>query len=266
MGKSGGRLAFLREPLLWFFIIGAILFTADDYFSGQSDRVVVDELVRERLNKLWQVQTGNPATKDELDSLVQNWIREEVLFREALRLGLDRDDSIVRRRLVQKLGFLVEEVEAEDDQRQAVQQYYDDNIEKYSLAARYSFSQIFFSDASRSVEIRSKLEQGEDWRDLSETSMLSDSYVTRNEKEITAIFGRSFAGYLYSFVLEKWVGPVRSSFGFHLIRLNRILPRESTPLVHIESKVFADYLQYRREVVIEEYYQGLLGKYEIVIE
>ena len=266
MGKSSRRLVLFREPLLWFLIVGAILFAADDYFSRQPDTVVVNETVRNRLNKLWQVQTGNPATKGELDSLVQNWIREEVLFREALRLGLDRDDSIVRRRLVQKLGFLVEEVEEEEDQRQAVQKYYQENIANYSLPVRYSFSQIFFSDDSRSAEIQLKLEQGADWRGLSETSMLSDAYVSRNEKEIAAIFGRPFAGYLYSFVQGKWVGPIRSSFGFHLIRLKRILPTETTPLAYIERKVFTDYLQYRQEVVIEEYYQDLLEKYEIVFD
>ena len=266
MGQPVARLKLLREPLLWFFIIGAGLFSADNYFSGQADRVLVDERVRERLNKLWQVQTGNPATKDELDSLVQNWIREEVLYREALRLGLDRDDPIVRRRLVQKLGFLVEEVEEEDDQRQAMQKYYADNIEKYSLSARYSFSQIFFNDASRSVDIRLKLEQGADWRSLSETSMLNESYVSRNEKEIAAIFGRAFTGYLHSLLQGQWVGPIASSFGHHLIRLERLLPTETTPLAYIESKVFADYLQYRRELVIEAYYLDLSGKYEIVIE
>ncbi len=266
MGKSVRRLVFLREPLVWFFIVGVILFAADNYFSRRPDTVVVDDSVRDRLNKLWQVQTGNPATKGELDSLVQNWIREEVLFREALRLGLDRDDSIVRRRLVQKLGFLVEEVVEEDDQSQAVQKYYDENIANYSLPVRYSFSQIFFSDDSRSAEIQLKLEQGADWRGLSETSMLSHSYVSRNEKEIAAIFGRTFAGYLYSFIQGKWVGPISSSFGFHLIRLERILPTETTPLAYIERRVFADYLQYRQEVVIEEYYQDLLGKYEIVFD
>lgn len=256
----------MREPLLWFFLIGVILFGADNYFSGQEKAVLVDERVRDRLNNLWQVQTGSPASKEELDSLVQNWIREEVLFREAKRLGLDRDDSIVRRRLVQKLGFLVEEVEAEEDQRRAMQKYYVDHIEKYSLPVRYSFAQIFFSDNSRAAEIKLNIEQGADWRDLSETSMLSDRYVSRNEMEIAAIFGRGFSTHLYSFVQGKWVGPIRSSFGFHLIRLERILPTEITPLAYIESKVFADYLQYRREAEMEEYFQDLLGKYEIVIE
>jgi peptidyl-prolyl cis-trans isomerase C len=256
----------LREPLLWFFIVGAILFGADSYFSQLPARVVVDASVRDRLDKLWEVQTGRPATQIELDSLVKNWIREEVLYREALRLGLDRDDSIVRRRLVQKLGFLVEEVEEEEDQRRAMEKYYEDNIAKYSLPVRYSFSQIFFGEESRAAEIQTKLDEGADWRGLSETSMLSDSYVSRNEKEIAAIFGRPFAGYLYSFVRGKWVGPIRSSFGFHLVRLERILPTETTPMAYIERKVFADYLQFRQEVAVEEYYQDLLDKYDIVLE
>ncbi|MBQ75100.1 MAG: hypothetical protein CMQ20_08750 [Gammaproteobacteria bacterium] len=266
MDKSLRIMKLLREPLIWFFAVGIILFTADDYFSRQPGRVVVDEGVRDRLNKLWQVQTGNSATPKELESLVQNWIREEVFYREALRLGLDRDDSIVRRRLVQKLGFLIEEVEEEGDQTRAVQDYYEENKANYSLPVRYSFSQIFFTDESRLAELQTKLEQGADWRGLSETSMLNSSYASRSEKEITATFGRPFTGYLYSLVQGKWVGPIKSSFGLHLVRLERILPTETTPLSYIEKRVYADYLQHRREVVTEAFYQDLLENHEIIHE
>ena len=266
MDKPAGTMKLLREPLVWFFAVGIVLFATDDYFSRQPGRVVVDEGVRSRLDKLWQVQTGNSATLKELESLVQNWIREEVFYREALRMGLDRDDSIVRRRLVQKLGFLIEEVEEEGDQAQAVQEYYQVNTADYSLPVRYSFSQIFFTDGSRLVELQTKLEQGDDWRGLSETSMLNSSYASRSEKEITAIFGRPFVGYLHSLVQGKWVGPIKSSFGLHLVRLERLIPTETTPLAYIEKRVYADYLQHRREVVTEAFYQDLLGSYEIVLE
>ena len=107
----------MRDPLVWFVLIGLILFGADHYLNNQEDQIIVDEVVRQRLATLWQTQSGNPATAQEVDSLVQSWLKEEIMFREAMRLGLDRDDTIVRRRLIQKLSFLSEEVGIETNEQ-----------------------------------------------------------------------------------------------------------------------------------------------------
>jgi len=227
---------------------------------------VVDAAVKERLGNLWEVQTGKEASPEELESIVQNWLKEEVFYREALRLGLDRDDSIVRRRLVQKLGFLVEEVPMEGDESRTIEEYYRQNIETYSLPVRYSISQIFFSDRDSAGGIRTSLSEGADWRILGENSLLNASYVSRSEREIDSIFGRVFVGQLFTLVQGQWVGPVRSSYGFHLVRLERVLPSQATPLAYIERKVIADYQQSRADAAMEKYYQGLLQKYEVVFE
>ena len=259
-------LSIFKEPLLWFFIVGGLLFAADTYYFKQPDTVVVDAAVKERLGNLWEVQTGKGASPDELESIVQNWLKEEVFYREALRLGLDREDSIVRRRLVQKLGFLVEEVPVEGDESSAIEEYYHQNLEKYSLPVRYSISQIFFSNRDSTGEIQTSLKEGADWRTLGENSLLNPSYVSRSEREIDSIFGRVFIGQLFTLVQGQWVGPLRSSYGHHLVRLERILPNEATPLAYIERKVSADYQQSRADAAMEKYYQGLLEKYEVVFE
>lgn len=256
----------MREPLLWFFIVGGLLFVADSYLSDQPDQVTVTSVQRDRLNKLWETQTGKPASAEELESLVESWVKEEVFYREALRLGLDKGDSIVRRRLVQKLGFLVEDVEDRSAERESVEAYYNENIGKYSQPVRYSFSQIFFSDSARLAGIQSKLNEGANWQDLGEISMLHPGYVSKSEKEISAIFGQLFTTQLFTLVQDDWVGPVRSSYGFHLVRLERILPSEATPLAYIEKKVLADYQQSKRDAAINAYYNKLLDKYGVVYE
>jgi hypothetical protein len=256
----------LKEPLFWFFIVGGLLFAADTYYSNQPATVIVDAAVKARLGNLWKVQTGKEASPEELESIVQNWLKEEVFYREALRLGLDRHDSIVRRRLVQKLGFLVEEVPMEGDESRTIEEYYNQNIEKYSLPVRYSISQIFFSDRGSAGEIQTSLNEHADWRTLGENSLLNPSYVSRSEREIDSIFGRVFVGQLFTLVQGQWVGPLRSSYGYHLVRLERILPSEATPLAYIERKVFADYQQSRADAAMEKYYQDLLQKYEVVFE
>ena len=98
----------MKEPLVWFVLIGGLLFAADRY-QGPAP-IVIDEAVKTQIANLWQTQMGVSPTEKELDSLVHNWVREEIFFREALRLGLDSEDTIIRRRLVQKLGFIAQDV------------------------------------------------------------------------------------------------------------------------------------------------------------
>ena len=111
---------FLKQPLLWFALIGILLFVVDEQFSIDRNEILVTVAMQERLGGLWTTQTGLTASEQELDALVENWIREEILYQEALRLGLDQEDSIVRRRLVQKLGFIAETEDSAPPERGAV--------------------------------------------------------------------------------------------------------------------------------------------------
>jgi len=256
----------LKEPLLWFLIVGCLLFAADQFLSDQPDRVVADNSVRSHLDSLWQAQTGKAATTEELDSLLENWVREEVLYKEALRLGLDRNDSIVRRRLVQKIGFLIEEVEEESSEWEGLENYYQQNIENYSMPVRYSFSQIFFKQPGRAEEFQKALADGANWRDLGEPTMLNDSFVSRGKREIISSFGPDFANEVVQLDAGSWVGPITSSFGYHLVRIERIFNKEITPLAYIEKKVLSDYRQSKMDAAMESYYQELREKYQVVYE
>jgi parvulin-like peptidyl-prolyl isomerase len=105
-----------------------------------------------------------------------------------------------------------------------------------------------------------------EWRKLGEVSMLGDSYVARSEKELVASFGQEFASHLGDLEIAQWVGPVKSSFGFHLVRLEKISQKEATPLAYIEKRVWADYQQKRMDSALETYYQGLREKYAVVYQ
>ena len=125
--------AFLKQPLAWFALIGILLFVVDEQFSIDRNEILVNAAMQERLGGLWTTQTGLTASAQELDALVENWIREEILYQEALRLGLDQEDSIVRRRLVQKLGFIAETEDSAAPERGAVEAFYESNIANYTL-------------------------------------------------------------------------------------------------------------------------------------
>ena len=122
----------MKEPITWFVIIGLLLFAAERLNGPQP--IIVDKTVENQIVNLWETQMGLPPTAQELESLLHNWIREEVFYREALRLGLDDEDTIIKRRLVQKLTFLAQEGDESDITRADLEAYYNNNIEDYTLS------------------------------------------------------------------------------------------------------------------------------------
>lgn len=254
----------MKEPIIWFLLIGAVLFGTERYLATESELIVVDDLVRDRLSSLWLAQMGNPVTQDQLSLLVDGWIKEEVLFREAIRLNLDRDDTIVRRRLVQKLEYLAEGIADEPPSLQVLESFYSKNIAQYSKPRRYSFSQIYFSKETQAAALTSALSGQVDWKRLGENSMLNDYYPARSKREIGNILGKEFAENVESFVLDQWAGPFKSSFGYHLVRLDRIDESVAISLSSIEMKVLADYQAAKKKSMLEDYYRSLIGKTNIV--
>ncbi len=255
----------LRYPLFWFVAIGGALFLADATLSDRPDEVIVDETVRSRLANLWQRQTGRPPSEEQLASLVDSWIREEVFYREALRLQLDKDDTIIRRRLIQKLTFIAEDVAKPNEAQLSA--FYRKNKENYRQEPRYTFSQIFFSNDGQKAlaAARGKIREDEAaWRELGEATMLNDSYASRSLREIASTFGDEFARQLPEIEPGQWRGPVTSIFGIHLVKVAEVQPAQIPPFSAVERQVHNDYLRHRREQARDEYYRRLLEQYEIV--
>ncbi|MBD3646155.1 MAG: peptidyl-prolyl cis-trans isomerase [Pseudomonadales bacterium] len=236
----------------------------DAWLGDRPDEIIVDDGVRTRLTKLWQAQAGSPPTEAQLDALVENWIQEEVFYREALRLQLDREDTIIRRRLIQKLGFIAEDV-AEPDEA-ALRTYYNENLADYTLPERYTFYQIFFADdAAAATEALSELRDDDaGWRELGAPGMLSHAYASRSEPEIAATFGKAFASHLASLEAGEWRGPVSSVFGQHLVKINRVHPPETAPFTSVQRNVLNDYLYRQRQQSRQQYYEELLDHYDVV--
>lgn len=251
----------MKEPLLWFILIGAVLFFADRFTGPQP--IIVDETVRTQIANLWETQMGMAPTEKELDSLVHNWVREEIFYREALRLGLENEDTIIRRRLVQKLTFLVQDVDEDEITRVDLEAYYGQNPSSYTLPDRYSLSQIFFPEHDQATEVAAALTEGEDWKSLGESSLLPRTLVLKSEREITSTFGTEFTSQLGRLQEGQWTGPISSTFGFHLVKLDQFTPTELTPLAYVEKQVLTDLLHQRRQTSLDEYYEELLDQYDV---
>lgn len=253
----------MREPLVWFFVIGVLLFAADSFM--QEEQIIVDDGVRQHLAGLWQTQMGKAPAPGQMESLVDNWIREEVMYRHAMAMGLDENDTIIRRRLVQKLGFIAQDISQETLSAEDIEEHYLANREKFELAARYSFSQVFFKEADRAGELESALKAGSDWQSLSDTSMLQARFLSRSREEVRGALGSGFADSLDELSLGQWIR-VDSSYGHHLVRLDRLDEAYLPPLQMVHKKVVADLQRQRATDALNEYYLSLKENYEIVYE
>lgn len=266
-----------QEPLLWFALTGAAFFWINAQFNADdsNSRIEIGPLVEQRISDQWQVQMGRQPSSEELQGLVDQWIKEEVYYREALRLGLAANDTIVRRRLVQKLTFLTEDVAtAEEPSAAELTAHYEQNLEQYQQPARYSFRHRYFSADRRAeaeVDATTALQaladapaQGDATRNLGDPFMLQLAFAERSQRQIADLFGREFGDQLPKQALQQWTGPIRSAYGWHLVYITAVLDARQQPLEEVRERVAADLTLSKRQSANERYYQDLLSSYDVV--
>lgn len=257
----------LREPLLWFLLAGAVLFVVTGRAGerGAGGEIRVTDAERQRLHDQWLVQTGSPPTPVELERLVEQWIREEIYYREALALGLDEGDVIIRRRLVQKLAFLTEDLAAAaEPTADELAAYHARHADRYLQPARASFSHRYFSGQRREDPEAAARAALADPDDAGDPFMLQRTYAARSDAEIAELFGGDFAAALADLPTGEWQGPIRSAYGWHLVRIEERLPARAPALEEVAQRVRADLIQERRTAANEAFFESLRGRYRVV--
>jgi peptidyl-prolyl cis-trans isomerase C len=276
-------LNFLREPLLHFLLIGAAIYGLYGAFAEtlpeDTDKtIVVSAGEIEWMQTSWQKRWNRPPTPDEFDGLIQQYIRETVLYREALTMGLNKHDQVIRRRLAQKLEFLAKDLVAltppTDEELVA---YFDVNKDRYQEPALYTFTQVFFNPDKRgdttlddAEAIKTTLvargDAIEDAGALGDDFMLQSYYPEKDPLEIQKLFGSGFAASLMDLTPGQWHGPVLSGYGTHLVYVSSI--REPSPPVFAQvlEQVVQDWTSEKSEELNEQFYANLRDNYTIVIE
>ncbi len=268
----------LRSPLLHFLLMGAVLFGLYARFGREDEserkQIVVAAEQVELLASLWEKQWQRPPTPRELDGLVQSYIREEVLYREALALGLDRDDMVVRRRLAQKIEFLAQDLatQAEPSDRELTT-FYEEHPEIFEEPARVTFHHVYVNvdkHGPRAREVAegvlAELRAGGDPDGLGDRFMLQRDYLRKSPSEVARHFGGGFAEAVFELAPGEWQGPIESGYGLHLVEVESFEESYLPPLDDIRKTVRDEYLSYRRREVDELFYNKLREGYEIVIE
>ena len=268
----------LREPLLHFLLVGAILFAGDAAMredDPDSDRVIrITESEISRLQAQWTKQYRRPPAPAELQGLVDSRVREELLYREALAMGLDRDDSIVRRRLAQKLEFLIEDLAVTHKPADAeLRAFFEARRERYRLPARISFVQAFFSPDRRGLAaerdaglVLASLRSETPPAGLGDRFLTGEAYHEQSPQDIEAIFGRAFAQTLLEMETGVWAGPVASGHGWHLVRIESRSESRLPWLPEVADQVQRDWAYEKRREMNEAVLEQLAARYELAIE
>jgi hypothetical protein len=279
--RTTGRLfsRILREPLVHFVILGLVLFAAGEIYRSQTNtyRIVVTEPHVRQLANDYALQFGTQPDPATLEALIRRDVHDEVLLRQGLALKLDRDDEIVRRRVVQKMQFLLQDLNPPAEPTEAeLQAYFRAHAARYVQPPHATFTHIYFSPANgddtaararalatlRSMPAGATRapQRGDPFPDLYDFSAYEPEQVQR-------LFGQTpFADAVFSAPVGHWAGPFRSGYGWHLIYVVARQAPTLPPLSAVRDTVRTDYLQDAQDASNRRTYDRLASRFTVVRE
>jgi len=273
----------LREPLLHFLVIGAVLFGLYSYAErgrggveqSKQIRLTLDDLAQMAL--LFQSQWRREPSAEEFNRMVENKVQEEILYREGLALGLDKDDTIVKRRMAQKMQFLAEDVAAaREPTTDELKTWYEKNRDKFAQPPRVSFRHLYFSPDRRgqragddAASALAKLAgQPEDTKlasSLADPFMFQDYYRDRAPEFLGKEFGPQFALAVAKLSPGSWQGPIQSGFGWHLVFVDTLIPGRVPAFEEIEPDVKTAWLAEQKALAWDKAYKDMRAKYVVLL-
>jgi len=272
----------LQEPLFHFFIIGAVLFGAhallnrtEDGVEQQRKQIHIGQGEVRWLTETWTLQRQRAPTHEELQGLVAEFLNEELLAREAREMKLDEDDTVIRRRLAQKVTFLIEDTLRRSEPTEAeLQQLYEAGAERFRTGARVSFSQIYFNSAARTDPVsdaKSMLADlsgavAEDASAMGDRSLLASEFYNEDERSVTGMWGPGFARALFALEPGIWSGPVTSGFGIHLVRVSAFENSRVQSFAEVRGRLLDEWRRDQEQVAKKRYFAELQKKYNVVVD
>jgi len=273
----------LREPLLHFLLLGAALFGIYELTqagrtapaSSKQIQFTLDELAQ--LALLFQSQWRREPTPEELAVLIENKVQNEVLYREALAMGLDKDDEIVKRRMAQKMQFLAEDVAAAREPTTAeLRSWFEENSAKFAQPPRLSFRHLYFSTDRRGTRARNDAEQAlaklagqpQDAKvaaSLADSFMFQNYYRDRAPEFVGKEFGPQFALAVAKLAPGSWQGPIESGFGWHLVFVDTMIPGRVPAFEEVEPDVKTAWLSEQKALAWQKAYQDMRAKYTVLL-
>ena len=271
----------LREPLLHFLLAGVVIFAVYTLLNPAANRIDPSNqivLTKDDLRQLavqWLAQGRPPPTADQMRALVEQRVSEEILFREAVALGLDKDDEIIKRRLAQKMGFLAEDVATLQNPGEAeLRAWFTQNANRFALPPRASFRHLYFSfdrpgarerAAALLDKIAGKPTDAPEVATVADPFMFQDYYAERAPEQIAKEFGPDFAKAVFQLKPGAWQGPIQSGYGWHLVFVDTIEPGRVPAFEEIESDVKSAWLDEKQREIKKLAFEAMRARYTVVV-
>jgi hypothetical protein len=270
----------LKEPLFHFLVLALALFAAygalNPVQTSKQDRIVMTSSKIEQLATQFASNWQRPPTAAELKALVDDAAKEEIYFREALALGLDKNDGLIRRRLRQKMEFLIDaEAEGMTPSDTELEAYLKANPAKFAADPVFAFQQIFLNpqlhgdriDADAAAILEQLLAgDAANAANFGDATLLPSELALTGATEISQMFGGDFMAALRAAPQGRWTGPIKSAFGLHLVRVAEHRDGGVPPLGQVRGAVAREWANERRKALEEASFKQLLTRYEIVVE
>jgi hypothetical protein len=271
----------IREPLVHFLLLGAAVFALSRLVGTESgprraDTILVTQGNIDRMIEAFARTWQRPPTTAELRGLVDDYVREEAAYREAVAMGLDLDDTIIRRRLRQKLEFLAHDLALAEPTEEQLRAYFDQHGDDFRVDPRASFRHVYLNmdrrgeDAPRdAAELLEKLREGvapEELTGLGDPFLLPSAFEDVSETDVARQFGGDFAEQVFDVQPGDWAGPIESGYGLHLVLVERKTPGRRPELSEVRDQVVREWQVDQRRLANEAFYRAMLDRYEVVIE
>ncbi|MEW6993450.1 peptidyl-prolyl cis-trans isomerase [Colwelliaceae bacterium MEBiC 14330] len=267
-----------KEPLIHFFLIGCAIYGVYLWLTNQNQDtspIIVNEGKVKQLvtmhKKIWQREPNNK----ELDNLIQEYLLEEIAYREGIALGLDLNDIVIKRRVRQKLDFIAEEsLPRPSPTDQILKDYMNQHPEKFRQDDLYTFRHIFFDKArhddvvnqANQLLIKLRKTPNIDTTNLGAGYFFKRYYQSITIDKLDNVFGKKFSQMLVSTSAQNWHGPLQTDFGSHLVYIEKIDRATKPKLVDMRVNVLREWEHDLRKQATSSFYQKLLAKYEVIIQ
>ena len=267
-----------KDPLLHFLVIGGVLFAALSFLSrganeGDGERILITATQVAEIAQSAALLRGREPSEDELKVLVGQLIRDEVYYRNALELGLDVDDSVVRQRMIEKMRELTENIVNPLPPDADIEAWFEVNADRFRIPELATFDQLFFSPRERGESVLADanaalaaLNRGEDAGSFGDSTPLSDQFEAADDARVRVLFGESLTAAVFTSELGVWLGPFESDFGWHLVRVTNRTPSRDPTFAEVEVQVRDAYASDQLAQANAAAYADMLGRFKVSVQ
>jgi parvulin-like peptidyl-prolyl isomerase len=264
-----------KDPLVHFLVIGGLLFAFLSWMGAEPppERIVISADRVAELSRSAALLQGRPPTEAELERLVEEAIREEVYYRRALALGLDVDDDEVRRRLIEKMAYVTENVADPEPPEADLRAYFEQNAERFRIPELVTFDQVFFSPRMRGDTVLAdaqaalaELRGGGDPAGNGDSTPLAGRFDDADADRVRVLFGEALTAAVFAAEPGDWIGPYESDFGWHLVRVSARSAARDPAFAEVEAQVRSDFAAARLEQANQAAFDAMRAYFDIAVQ